>query len=88
MNFAFTAAETAKIVANFGREFSEKLLRDLEFYAEKWSLEVRLDVFAQLHRELHKPPLRLAERRFYCALGSVYVAWVYTADSVWYDGAK
>jgi len=38
--FVFTADERAKITTNFDAGFLEKLLRNLEFYAEKWSLEV------------------------------------------------
>ena len=38
--FEFTAEERAKIVSNFDAGFYEKLVRDLEFHAEKWSLTV------------------------------------------------
>ena len=40
MKFALSTDERAKITARFGEEVYEKLLRDLEFYAEKWSLQI------------------------------------------------
>jgi len=40
MRYRFSPNETKKIVERFGKDFYEKVLEDIEFYAAKWKLEI------------------------------------------------